>query len=84
MGWVVKATPRPPSLPRNDPVPIVQGAVLAPRPVWAFEENLAFTGIRSPDRATRNESVKLLYMILKVLTSIVVYEGESYILSCYS
>jgi len=35
--------------PRKDPVPIVQEAGWAPGPVWTGEENLAPTGIRSPD-----------------------------------
>ena len=57
---------------------------MGPWPVWTGAENLASTGIRSTDGATRSESVKLLYMILKVLISIVIYAGENYILSCYS
>ena len=44
MGWMVNATPG------KDPVPIVQEAGLAPGPVWTGVENLAPTGIRSPDR----------------------------------
>ena len=35
---------------------IVQEAGLAPRPVWTSSENLAFTGIRSPDRLARSQS----------------------------
>jgi len=35
--------------PRKDPIPIVQEAGWAPGPVWIGAENLAFTGIRSPD-----------------------------------
>jgi hypothetical protein len=38
------------SLPREDPVPIVQEAGWAPGPVWTGAENLAPTGIRSPNR----------------------------------
>jgi len=34
----------------KDPVPIIQEAGLAPVPVWTGAENLASTGIRSPDR----------------------------------
>jgi len=37
------------------PVPIVQGG--APGPVWTGAENLASTGIRSPDRPARSESL---------------------------
>jgi hypothetical protein len=40
--------------PENDPVPIVQEAGWAPGPVWTVSENLAPTGIRSPDRAAHS------------------------------
>jgi hypothetical protein len=40
----------------KDPVPIVQEAGWAPGPVWIGAENLAPTGIRSPDLPARNES----------------------------
>ena len=43
--------------PTKDPVPIVQEAGWAPGPVWAVAENLAPTGIRSPDRPARNQSL---------------------------
>jgi hypothetical protein len=39
------------------PVPIVKEAVWAPGTVWAGAENLVFTGIRSPDRPARSESL---------------------------
>ena len=42
--------------PGKDPVP-VQGAGWAPGPVWIGAENLAPTGIRSPDRPARSESL---------------------------
>ena len=42
--------------PRKDPVPIVQEAGWASGPVWTRAENLAPTGIRSPDRPARSES----------------------------
>ena len=35
--------------PRNKPIRIVQVAGWAPGPVWTVAENLAPTGIRSPD-----------------------------------
>jgi hypothetical protein len=35
--------------PGKDAVPIVQEAGWAPGPVWTGAENLALTGIRSPD-----------------------------------
>jgi hypothetical protein len=43
--------------PGNDPVPIVQEAGWAPGSVWTGAENLAPTGIRSPDRPARSESL---------------------------
>jgi len=42
--------PRPLFTPGENPVPIVQEAGWAPWPVWTGAENLASTGIRSPDR----------------------------------
>ena len=54
-GW---STPRPGRFtPGKDPIPIVQEAGWAPRPVWTRAENLAPTGIRSPDRPARSESL---------------------------
>jgi len=44
--------------PGKDPVPIVQEAWWAPGPVWTGAENLAPTGIRSPDRPARSESLR--------------------------
>ena len=43
--------------PRKDPVPIVQEAGWAPGPVWTGAENLVPTGIRSPDRPARSQSL---------------------------
>jgi hypothetical protein len=40
--------------PGKDPVPIVEEAGWAPGPVWTGAENLAPTGIRSPDRPARS------------------------------
>ena len=55
-GWVV--TPRPDRFTLGkDPVPIIQEAGWAPEPVWMGAENLAPTGIRSPDRPARSESL---------------------------
>jgi hypothetical protein len=54
-GW---STPCPGRFtPSKDPVPIVQEAGWAPGPVWTGEENLVSTGIRSPDRPARSESL---------------------------
>ena len=41
-------------LPGRDPVPTVQEAGWTPEPVWTGAENLASTGIRSPDRPSRS------------------------------
>ena len=56
-GWGVSVTPRPLFTPGKDPVPIVQEAGWAPEPVWTGAENLASTGIRSPDRPGRSQSL---------------------------
>jgi hypothetical protein len=54
-GW---STPRPGRFtPGKDTVPIVKGDWWAPRPFWTGAENLAPTGIRSPERPTRSESL---------------------------
>ena len=55
--WGVSLTPWPLFTPGNDPVPIVREAGWAPGPVWTGEKNLAATGIRSPDRPARNQSL---------------------------
>jgi hypothetical protein len=56
MGWLA---PRPGRFTpgERDPVPIVQEAGWAPGPVWTCAKNLAHTGIRSPDRPARTESL---------------------------
>ena len=43
--------------PKRVPVPIVQEAGWASGPVWTCAENLAPTGIRSPDRPARRKSL---------------------------
>jgi hypothetical protein len=54
-GW---SAPRPGRFtPRKDPVPIVQEAGWAPGPVWRGAKNLTSTGIRSPDRPARSQSL---------------------------
>ena len=55
--WEVSSTPRPHFTPGKDPVPVVQEAGWAPGPVWTGAENLASTGIRSPDRPARSQSL---------------------------
>ena len=52
--------PRPLFTPWKDSVPIVQEAGWAPGPVWTGAENLAPTGIRSPDRPARSQSLHRL------------------------
>ena len=44
-------------LPGKDPVPTVQETRWAPGPVWTGAENVAPTGIRSPDRPACSESL---------------------------
>jgi hypothetical protein len=51
------ARPGPYFTPGKDPVPIVQEAGWAPGPVWTGPENLTPTGIRSPDRPARSQSL---------------------------
>ena len=54
-GW---STPRPGRFtPGKVPVPIVQESGLSPGPLWTGAENLALTGIRSPNRPARSESL---------------------------
>jgi hypothetical protein len=47
-------------IPGKDPVPSVQEAGWASEPVWIGAENLAPTGLRSPDLPARSE---LLYRL---------------------
>ena len=49
--------PQPLFTTEKDTVPIVQEAGWAPGPVWIGAENLATTGIRSPDRPARSQSL---------------------------
>jgi hypothetical protein len=46
--------------PGKDPVPIVQEAGWVPGPVWTCAKNLVPTGIRSPDRPARSQSLHRL------------------------
>ena len=56
-GWGVSDTLRTLFTPGKDPVPIVQEVGWDPGPVWTGAENLASTGIRSPDRTARSLSL---------------------------
>ena len=60
-GWGVSVTLRALITPGKDSVPIVQEAGWAPGPVWTGAENLAHTGIRSPDRPARIQSLCRLH-----------------------
>jgi len=63
--WGVSVTPRQLFTPGKDPEPIVQEAGWAPGLVWTGAENLAPTGIRSPSRPTRSQSLyRLRYPVL--------------------
>jgi hypothetical protein len=69
-GW---SAPRPGSFtPGKNPVRIVQEAGWASEPVWTCAKNVAPTGIRSPDRPARSQSLYRLsypaprYYILSV------------------
>jgi hypothetical protein len=55
--WGVSLTPWPLFTPGKGPVPIVQEAGWAPGPVWTGAQNLAPTGIRSPGRPARSQSL---------------------------
>jgi hypothetical protein len=67
MGWGVSVTPRPLFTPGKDPVPIVQEAEWAPGPFWTGAKNLPSTGIRSPDRQERSQSLyRLSYPVRPV------------------
>jgi len=55
--------PRPLFASGEDKVPIVQEDGWELGPVWTGAENLAFTGIRSPDRPARSQSLyRLRYL----------------------
>ena len=54
---VVSAAPRLLYTQEGDPVPTIREAEWAPGPVWKVAKNLGFTGIRSPDRPARSESL---------------------------
>ena len=57
VGGEVSVTPWPLFTPGKDLVPIVQEAGWGPMPVWTGAENLAPTGIRSPDHPARSQSL---------------------------
>ena len=76
-GWVVSSTHRPLFTPGKDPLPIVQEAGWAPEPVWTGAENLAPTGIRSPDRPARSQSLyRLSYRARTILSTALKFQQE--------
>jgi hypothetical protein len=77
--WTVNVTPRPLYPHERDQVPIVQEAGWAPGPVWTGAENIALTGIRSPDRPARSESLyRLGYpSVAKIMINLVVWLKNS-------
>jgi hypothetical protein len=90
-GWGVSVTPRPLFTPRKDAVSIVQDTVWVPGPVWTGAENLAPTGIRSPDRPAHSQSLyRLRYqthsyrLVLCIIVNILLpYYAASYSSSIY-
>jgi hypothetical protein len=65
--WWVIVTPWPLFTRGKDSVPIVQEDRWAPGPIRTGAKNLTFTGIRSPDRAARSQSLyRLLYRAQKL------------------
>jgi hypothetical protein len=57
IGWWVSVTVPAALYHRKKPVPIVQEAVWATETVWTGVENIAPTGIRSPDRPACSQSL---------------------------
>jgi len=68
------------SLPSGkDSVPIVQEAGWASGPVWTGAENLAPTGIRSPELPTRSQSLyRLSYPAQLVYNEVYVFRGKPF------
>jgi len=72
-GWGISVTPRPLFTPGKDPVPIVKEAGCSPGPVWRCADNLALSGIRSPDSPTRNQSLNRLSYPAHILHIVYMY-----------
>ena len=71
-GWGARFTPRPLITLGKDLVPIVHEAGWGPGPVWTGAENLAPTGIRSPDRPARSQSLyRMSYPAHKNIVSLI-------------
>jgi len=68
-GWGLSVTPRPLFTTGKDPVPIVQEVGWAQGPVWIGAEKISpSTGIRSPDRPARSQSLYRLSYRAHMLT----------------
>ena len=78
-GVDVSATPRPLYPREGDPVPLVQKAGWASRLVWMGPENLAFSGVRGPDRPARSESLYRLRYPGRPVTIIVTLKPLNHI-----
>ena len=77
MGWVVSVKTRPLYPRRRDTLSITQEAEWALGPVYTGAENLAPTGIRSPDRQVRSESLyRLCYQGMKWIKNLRVLNGN--------
>ena len=74
-GSVVNTMPRPLYPRETDPVRIVSEAGWAPGSVWTGAENLAPTGIRSPDRPARSQS---LYRLSRPAPVVVEISANNY------
>jgi len=74
--------------PGKELVIIVQEAGWAPGPVWTGAENLALTGIRSPGRPARGQSLYRLRPTVLVIhfieTSIDYFPGQNYLICFYN
>jgi hypothetical protein len=66
--------------PGKDPLPIVQEAGWAPGPVWTGEESVALTGIPSPDRPARSESLYRLSYADPLKESGATFKGVQFVL----
>ena len=79
VGVDVSATPRPLYPRERDPVSLVQKAGWFSRLVWMGPENLAFSGVRGPDRPARSESLYQLRYPGRPVTIIVTLKPLNHI-----
>ena len=81
MGYLLTTLPG--RITRNGPVPIVWEAGWAAAPVWTGAKLCAATGIRTPDRLARNESIyRLRHPGEQLLVSSVQFLNNSVERSC--